>query len=97
MEMMNQGLAAQSVDQAQGAQPSQDQILELVSQIAELLKQGVSPKELLDKGVPENLIDMALQMLGQDDVDVGVDDQDDTSMPESMEYQQPQGLAAQLS
>ena len=52
---MGQGLAGQ------GQQGMQMQVQE----IARLLEQGITPDELLQQGVPKDLIDMAIRMLQQ--------------------------------
>lgn len=55
------GLAAQG--QMQGQQgPTAEQ---MVQKVAELLAQGVTPEQLLSKGVPQEIIDMAMQLLQQ--------------------------------
>jgi len=66
---MEQGLAQQSADGGQ-----QQQVQQAVMQIAQLLKQGVSPEELMAKGVPEKLIDMAMKMVGMQDQDNDMDE-----------------------
>ena len=59
--MDEQGLAAQG--QMQGQQgPTTEQ---MVQKVAELLAQGVTPEQLLAKGVPQEIIDMAMQLLQQ--------------------------------
>ena len=53
------GLAAQgSIQEQQG--PTQEQI---VMKVAELLAQGVTPEQLMAKGVPQEIIEMAMQLL----------------------------------
>ena len=53
------GLAAQGgVQEQQG--PTQEQI---VMKVAELLTQGVTPEQLMAKGVPQEIIEMAMQLL----------------------------------
>ena len=37
-----------------------------VGQLVELLKQGISPKELLAQGVPEELLQQAMAILAQE-------------------------------
>ena len=59
--MDEQGLAAQG--QMQGQQgPTTEQ---MVQKVAELLAQGVTPEQLLEKGVPQEIIDMAMRLLQQ--------------------------------
>lgn len=57
--MEEMGLAAQS---AQQAQPSTE---EMVQQVMQALMEGMSPEELLQQGVPAEVIQMAIQMLQQ--------------------------------
>ena len=53
------GLAAQgSIQEQQG--PTQEQ---LVMKVAELLAQGVTAEQLMEKGVPKEIIQMAMQLL----------------------------------
>lgn len=54
--MEEQGLAAQA---GQG----QDQATMAVQQIVELLMQGVTPEELLQQGVPHELVMKAIEMV----------------------------------
>ena len=56
--MEEQGLAAQA-GQGQG----QDAAMQAISQIVELLMQGVTPEELLRQGVDPKLIEQAIEML----------------------------------
>jgi len=90
--MEPQGLAQQGAQQVQGQQEpgmlqgmDQQQMMPLVQQVAKLLAQGVSPQELLQQGVPEEIIDAAMKMVGQQDHDT---DQDPGQALQSM-----QGLA----
>ena len=53
------GLAAQGGMQEQQG-PTQEQI---VMKVAELLAQGVTPEQLMAKGVPQEIIEMAMQLL----------------------------------
>ncbi len=63
-EMM--GLAGQGM-QEQGMQeqalPKQDEMEQMVVQVAQLIMQGATPQELLQMGVPQNVIDMAMQLV----------------------------------
>ena len=54
--MEEQGLAAQA---GQG----QDQAMMAIQQIMELLMQGVTPEELLQQGVPQELVMKAIEMV----------------------------------
>lgn len=57
--MDEQGLAAQG--QMQGQQePTTEQ---LVMKVAELMAQGVTAEQLMEKGVPQEIIQMAIQLL----------------------------------
>ena len=53
---MEEGLAAQA---GQG----QDQAMMAIQQIVELLMQGVTPEELLQQGVPQELVMKAIEMV----------------------------------
>ena len=57
--MDEQGLAAQG--QMQGQQGPTTE--ELVQKVAELLSQGVTAEELMAKGVPKEIVQMAMQLL----------------------------------
>lgn len=54
--MEEQGLAAQV---GQG----QDAAMQAISQIVELLMQGVTPEELLQQGVPQELVMKAIEIM----------------------------------
>ena len=56
--MEEQGLAAQA-GQGQG----QDAAMQAISQIIELLMQGVTVEELLRQGVPQELVMQAVEMM----------------------------------
>ena len=60
------GLAGQGM-QEQGMQeqalPQQDEMEQLVVQVAQLIMQGATAQELLQMGVPQNVIDMAMQLV----------------------------------
>ena len=60
--MMDQGLAQQEA-QGQGGGMDQQQMMQLVQQVAQLLSQGVSPDELIQQGVPQEVIQAAMQMV----------------------------------
>lgn len=56
--MEEQGLAQQ-------AGQEQDASLQAISQIVELLMQGVTPEELIKQGVDPKLVEQAIQLLRQ--------------------------------
>ena len=58
-EMM--GLAGQGMQEQ--ALPQQDEMEQMVVQVAQLIMQGATPQELLQMGVPQNIIDMAMQLV----------------------------------
>lgn len=55
-------MPGQGRGQGQGG-GGQQNVAALIAQIKELLKQGVTPEELLQKGVPEELIIQAMEEL----------------------------------
>ena len=63
-EMM--GLAGQGM-QGQGMQeqalPQRDEMEQMVVQVAQLIMQGATAQELLQMGVDQNVIDMAMQLV----------------------------------
>lgn len=72
MEPQGQGLAAQSAaqpQQQQGQQQSplagmsEQEIMQIVAEIIKLLQSGVSPDELIQKGIPPELIQLAMQQM----------------------------------
>ena len=59
-EEMN-GLAAQGMqEQGMGGQGEMDQ---MIAQVARLIMQGATPEDLLKMGVPQEVIDMAMQLV----------------------------------
>ena len=58
-EMM--GLDGQGMQEQ--ALPQQDEMEQMVVQVAQLIMQGATPQELLQMGVPQNVIDMAMQLV----------------------------------
>ena len=63
-EMM--GLAGQGMqeqDMQEQAFPQQDEMEQMVVQVAQLIMQGATAQELLQMGVPQNVIDMAMQLV----------------------------------
>ena len=59
--MEDQGLAAQSQGEQQAGQEAQMQ--QAVQQIVELLMQGVKPEELIQQGVPHELVMKAVEIV----------------------------------
>ena len=59
-EEMN-GLAAQGMQEQ--ALPQQGERDQMVVQVAQLIMQGATAEELLQMGVPQNVIDMAMQLV----------------------------------
>lgn len=57
--MEEQGLAEQAVV---GAQPSMEEVLQ---EVIRMLEQGTTPEQLLEMGVPQELLEQALMMLQQ--------------------------------
>ena len=59
-EEMN-GLAAQGMqEQGMGGQGEMDQ---MIAQVARLIMQGATPEDLLKMGVPQEVIEMAMQLV----------------------------------
>ena len=58
-EQMPQGLAGMSAGQSQGT----GEQMPTVEQVIDMLMQGASPEELVEMGIPEELIMQAMQML----------------------------------
>lgn len=60
------GLAGQGVQEQamqEPALPQRDEMEQMIVQVAQLIKQGATPQELLQMGVPQNVIDMAMQLV----------------------------------
>ena len=55
------GLAGQGMQEQ--ALPQQDEMEQMVVQVAQLIMQGATAQELLRMGVPQNIIDMAMQLV----------------------------------
>ena len=55
------GLAGQGMQEQ--ALPQQNEMEQMVVQVAQLIMQGATPQELLQMGVPQNVIDMAMQLV----------------------------------
>ena len=63
-EQMPQGLAGMSAGQSQGQMPQgPDQQILTVEEVIGMLLQGAEPEELVQMGIPEELIMQAMQML----------------------------------
>ena len=63
-EQMPQGLAGMSAGQPQGQMPQgHGQQMPTVEEVIDMLLQGASPEELVQMGIPEELIMQAMQML----------------------------------
>ena len=56
--MNEQGLAEQAV----GAQPSMEEVLQ---EVIRMLEQGTTPEQLLEMGVPQELLQQALMVMQQ--------------------------------
>ena len=71
--MIEQGLAQQQAMQGQ-PQGGEQQISEdMIRQVAELLAQGMTPEELLERGVPKEVIEMAMQVISSQATDVPIE------------------------
>lgn len=60
------GLAGQDVQEQalqEQALPQRDEMEQMIAQVAQLIMQGATPQELLQMGVPQNVIDMAMQLV----------------------------------
>lgn len=63
------GLAGQGVQGQQEqvmqeqALPQRDEMEQMIVQVAQMIMQGATPQELLQMGVPQNVIDMAMQLV----------------------------------
>ena len=63
-EQMPQGLAGMSAGQPQGQMPQgHGQQMPTVEEVIDMLLQGAKPEELVQMGIPEELIMQAMQML----------------------------------
>ena len=86
---MQNGLASQGVQASTQDnnfnEPEYDKKLkQVVMQVVELLKQGMSPEDLVQQGVPKEIVDMALKIMQQEEANTD----------SGMVAEQPQGLAA---
>ena len=60
------GLAGQGVQEQamqEQALPQRDEMEQMIAQVAQMIMQGATPQELLQMGVPQNVIDMAMQLV----------------------------------
>lgn len=55
------GLAGQGMQEQ--ALPQRDEMERMVVQVAQMIMQGATAQELLQMGVPQNVIDMAMQLV----------------------------------
>lgn len=63
-EQMPQGLAGMSAGQMPGQMPQESgQQIPTVEEVIDMLLQGAKPEELVQMGIPEELIMQAMQML----------------------------------
>ena len=61
MEEQMMGLAGQGMQEQ--ALPQQDEMEQMVVQVAQLIMQGATPQELLQMGVDRRIIDMAMELV----------------------------------
>ena len=55
--------------------PQAQQMEQMIQEVAQLLMQGISPEELLQKGVPQQVIEAAIQLVQQQGMGQGVPEQ----------------------
>lgn len=55
------GLAEQGMQEQ--ALPQRDEMEQMIVQVAQMILQGATAQELLQMGVPQNVIDMAMQLV----------------------------------
>ena len=55
------GLAGQGIQEQ--ALPQRDETDRIIVQVAQMIMQGATTEELLQMGVPQNVIDMAMQLV----------------------------------
>ena len=67
--MEEQGLGAQAVQQSRNQQDPMRAVQEVVA----MLQQGMGPEELIQKGVPRELVEAALMMLEESATQVPAD------------------------
>lgn len=61
---MNEGITGLAgIGTQDQALPRRDEMEEMVVQVAQLIMQGATPQELLQMGIPQNVIDMAMQLM----------------------------------
>ena len=86
--MEEQGLSTR------GTGMDQAKMGELVQQIMMMLQQGTTVEELMQMGVPEEIIDYALQMLEESANESGSNmDQTGAGVQQQMQQQEPAGLS----
>jgi len=79
---------------ASGAGNNEAKMQELIEQVVQMLQQGTSPEELLQMGVPEEIIQYALEMLEQSANESGNNmNQTGAGMQQQMQQQEPTGLS----
>lgn len=66
--MNEQGLAEQAMV---GAQPSMEEVLQ---EVIRMLEQGSTPEQLLEMGVPQELLQQALMLMQQEQKQIVVSD-----------------------
>ena len=81
-----QGLSASGTS---GAAADQQKMKELIVQVAQMLQQGRSPEELMQMGVPQEIIQAAMQLLKQSQGSDGDGDEPQTGGSQQMQ----QGLS----
>lgn len=57
------GQGAQELALQEQALPQRDEMEQMIAQVAQLIMQGATPQDLLQMGVPQNVIDMAMQLV----------------------------------
>lgn len=61
MGLARQGVQEQALQEQ--ALPQRDEMEQMIAQVAQMIMQGATPQELLQMGVPQNVIDMAMQLV----------------------------------
>lgn len=59
--LAGQGLQEQALQEQ--ALPQRDEMDEMIAQVAQLIMQGATAEELIQMGVPQNVVDMAMQLI----------------------------------
>jgi hypothetical protein len=73
-----------------GAQEQREQIIALLKEVIQLLLQGVSPEELIKKGVPREIVEKAIQIIQQQQAQGGAGG--GQPMPQGQPGPSPQGV-----